>query len=175
MNTQNKFEYLISLLPSQVSSTLRPNTNAGAIHVANCRIAENGLSVELPQALVDIWMLHDGQHGNEYLFQDFALLKVAKAISEYSELCCLLRENDPYYDDPDPYAPKQELWEKWYDPILFPIGWTPGSGCLYLVHLQNEQIWHFNADGGLSGGRYNSIDDLLQETIEFYLEDANGG
>ena len=116
-------------------------------------------------------MLHDGQSDGDDLFPGFAFLPVSNAISEYSELCALLRDNDPYYDDPDPYAPQKEWWEKWFDPILFPIGWTPGgSGCLFLLHLQNERIWRFNPDGGLGSCEYDSMDDLLDKSIELHQE-----
>lgn len=174
MSTEEKFEQLIGSLPDSVKSTLRPSANSGAIQVANSRIESRGVHFELPQSVVDLWLLHDGQNEGDDLFPDFAFLPIGKAIGEYGELCGMLRENDPYYDDPDPYAPKKELWEKWFDPILFPIGWTPGgSGCLFLIHLQNEQIWRFNPDGGLGGRGYESVDDLLQKTIES-LEEESG-
>ena len=175
MTTQEKFKQLLAVLPAEISSLLREPANAGAIQIANSRINDRGFNSDLPEALVDLWMIHDGQSGNEFLFPNFAFLPVARAIEEYSELCAHLQESDPYYDDPDPYAPKQELWEKWYDPILFPIGWRPGSGCRYLIHIQNERIWYFNPDGGLGAGGYASIDDLLEKAIQSYQQISDAG
>lgn len=174
MDTTEKFQKLCSILPQKIADSLRQSANTGAIHIANLRIENEN---ELPQSLVDLWLAHDGQTGRDhYLFPNFAFLSLPQAIAEYQELCSLLRDNDPYYDDPDPYAPKKELWEKWFDPILFPIGWTPGgSGCLYLMNLENENIWYFNADGGLGSVKYESTDDLLQQSINHYQQLENGG
>ena len=103
MTIQEKFQQLIELLPENISSTLRPSANPGAIHIANTRIEDRQLPCELPQSIVDLWLLLDGQTDgasySEYLFPNFAFLSVPNAISEYSELNTLLRENDPYYDD----------------------------------------------------------------------------
>jgi hypothetical protein len=78
-----------------------------------------------------------------------------------------MKENDP--DRFDSYPPKRELWEKWFDPVLFPFGWTPGgSGCLYLIHIENGRIWRFNPDGGLGGCEYQSVNELLERATKFH-------
>jgi hypothetical protein len=145
MTTTELFQQSIKAMPPSASGSLRAPANFGAIQVANSRIEQQRTAGEIPEELAALWLLHDGQSEGDDAFPGFAFLPLAKAISEYSELCYLMKENDP--DRFDSYPPKRELWEKWFDPVLFPFGWTPGgSGCLYLIHIENGRIWRFNSD-----------------------------
>jgi cell wall assembly regulator SMI1 len=95
MTTTELFQQSIKAMPPSASGSLRAPANFGAIQVANSRIEQQRTAGEIPEELAALWLLHDGQSEGDDAFPGFAFLPLAKAISEYSELCYLMKENDP--------------------------------------------------------------------------------
>ena len=95
MTTTELFQDAIGAMPTSASGSLRAPLNAGAIQVANSRIEQERATGEVPEEMAALWLLHDGQSEGDDAFPGFAFLPLAKAISEYSELCYLMKENDP--------------------------------------------------------------------------------
>ena len=165
--TEELFAAAIEAMPESVSASLRRPARSGAIRVVNERIEAQRSVGEIPGDMAALWSMHDGQREGADVFPEFAFLPIGQAISEYSELCYLQSEIDAA--EADGYPPEKEFWENWYDPVLFPIGWTPGgSGCLFLIHIENGRIYRFNPDGGIGSCCYQSVHELLARTAEHH-------
>jgi len=162
------FRTLSSIHPEAVDTLLQPATDA-QIARAEAAMSTHIPDAKLPPDLIRLYNTCSGQKRTDAdsdLFPQFRLRPIDDAISEYDAICDLYDEfAAPHETEPFP--------NKWYDYRLFPFAWSPGTGDVYCVDIQSENIFWFNPDGGIGSKKYDSVRDLLQESIQFQRDEPD--
>ena len=162
------FHDLIARIPKEGQDEfLKPATQA-QLKLADDAISQRLPDAKLPRSVKTLYSIFGGQPWDSTyetdLFPSFALNPIENAISDYRETCGLL----------DEYAKPHETEEfpnTWYDYRLFPFGYAPGTGTLHCVNVKTEHIYSFNADGGIHFRKFESIEDLLRQSIEHQIHE----
>ncbi len=168
MSIKQLFTELIEKIPAEAREAFLPIPASEQLEAASEALAQRTPGAKLPSEIVELYETCGGQpweiNYEDELFPTFGLNPLERAISDYKELCNL------YEFDAKPYE-TNEFPKTWYDYRLFPFGWAPGTGTVHCVLVDNGEIYDFNPDGGIHLKRFESVQDLLEKSLEYQAKE----
>ena len=167
----SKFESLISMIPADGQSSFLVPATPDQFKNAATALSKRIPNSKLPADIQTLYQICGGQrwqttYANQ-LFPNFALNPIDNAIRDYEEICLLYQRHGVPSES-------SEFPNTWYDYSLFPFGWAPGTGTVYCIDIRTDKIYSFNPDGGIQFKEYESVSDLLEESIRFRFNEYGG-